>query len=126
MADSLEIDEIDRAGPDHDIAAASVIAGDEAASVNIPYMTPPVGPVENPLNVQLRQGHYSGDSHDSSSENIQIAFKCFLQNYYISEGYTSISVREPLSRIMASVRNDNVPSDPHYAFVSDDSGINVK
>lgn len=74
MASSVEIDEIDRTGPDHDIAAASVIAGDEAASINIPYMTPPVGPVEHPLNIQPRQGHYSGDSHDSSSENIQIVF----------------------------------------------------
>lgn len=74
MAGSVEIDEIDGGDPDHDIAAASVIAGDEAASVNIPYMTPPVGSVENPLNMQLRQGHYSGDSHDSSSENIQIVF----------------------------------------------------
>lgn len=44
-----------------------MIAGDEAASINIPYMTPPIGPIEHPLNVQPRQGHYSGDSHDSSS-----------------------------------------------------------
>lgn len=62
------MDEVDSA-PDQDIAAASVIAGDEAASINIPYMTPPVGPIEHPLNVQPRQGHYSGDSHDSSSKN---------------------------------------------------------
>lgn len=42
----------------------------------------------------------------------------------ISEGYTSISVREPLSRIMANARNNGgIPSDPHYAFVSDDSGM---
>ncbi|XP_025199751.1 uncharacterized protein LOC112597768 isoform X2 [Melanaphis sacchari] len=99
---SIELDVTDRA-PDQDIAAASVIAGDEAASINIPYMTPPVGPIEHPLNVQPRQGHYSGDSHDSS------------------KGYTSISVREPLSRIMSNVRNGSIPSDPHYAFVSDDS-----
>ncbi|VVC31492.1 Hypothetical protein CINCED_3A018741 [Cinara cedri] len=103
LTDSIEMDVIDRATPDHDIAAASVIAGDEAASINIPYMTPPVGPVEHhPLNVQPRQGHYSGDSHDS-------------------KGYTSISVREPLSRIMSSARNCSIPTDPHYAFVSDDS-----
>lgn len=66
------MDEIDNHAPDQDIAAASVIAGDEAASVNIPFMTPPVGPVEHPLNVQPRQSHYSGDSHDSSSKNIKI------------------------------------------------------
>lgn len=60
----------DRVAPDHDIAAASVIAGDEAASVNIPYMTPPIGPLGHPLNEQPRQGHYSGDSHDSSSKSI--------------------------------------------------------
>jgi len=35
-------------------------------------MTPPVGPIEHPLNMQLRQGHYSGDSHDSSSKNTRI------------------------------------------------------
>lgn len=68
MTESIELDVIDR-GPDQDIAAASVIAGDEAASINIPYMTPPVGPTEHQLNVQPRQGHYSGDSHDSSSKN---------------------------------------------------------
>ncbi|XP_015371974.1 PREDICTED: uncharacterized protein LOC107167446 isoform X2 [Diuraphis noxia] len=101
LSESIEFDEVDRA-PNQDIAAASVIAGDEAASINIPYMTPPVGPIEHPLNVQPRQGHYSGDSHDSSR-------------------YTSISVREPLSRIMSNARNGSIPSDPHYAFVSDDS-----
>lgn len=68
MTESIESDIVDRA-PDQDIAAASVIAGDEAASINIPYMTPPVLPIEHPLNVQPRQGHYSGDSHDSSSKN---------------------------------------------------------
>lgn len=68
MTESIESDIVDRA-PDQDIAAASVIAGDEAASINIPYMTPPVRPIEHPLNVQPRQGHYSGDSHDSSSKN---------------------------------------------------------
>lgn len=68
MTESIELDEVDRA-PNQDIAAASVIAGDEAASINIPYMTPPVGPIEHPINVQPRQGHYSGDSHDSSSKN---------------------------------------------------------
>ncbi|XP_050436748.1 protein spalten isoform X2 [Adelges cooleyi] len=102
--ESIEMDVVDRGIPDQDIAAASVIAGDESASVNIPYMTPPVDATENPLNEQIRQGHYSGDSHDSN------------------KGYTSISVREPLSRIMANVQsNGGVSTDPHYAFVSDDS-----
>lgn len=79
----MELDVIDRTTPDQDIAAASVIAGDEAASINIPYMTPPVGPVEqHPLNVQPRQGHYSGDSHDSSSRNI-IKIMSWKFNYII-------------------------------------------
>lgn len=72
LTESVEMDVVDRGVPDHDIAAASVIAGDEAASINIPYMTPPVGLVEHSLNVQARQGHYSGDSHDSSSKYNQI------------------------------------------------------
>lgn len=85
---SIELDVIDRAAPDQDIAAASVIAGDEAASINIPYMTPPVVLAEHPLNVQPRQGHYSGDSHDSSSKNIQIIFKfvVFLHNKKFQKG----------------------------------------
>lgn len=70
LTESIELDEIDRAAPDQDIAAASVIAGDEAASINIPYMTPPIGSIDHSLNSQPRQGHYSGDSHDSSSKNI--------------------------------------------------------
>lgn len=74
MTESIDLDEIDRAAPDQDIAAASVIAGDEAASINIPYMTPPVVLVDHPLSMQLRQGHYSGDSHDSSSKNILTYF----------------------------------------------------
>lgn len=74
---SIELDEVDRAVPDLDIAAASVIAGDEVASINIPYMTPPVGPAEHPLNAQPRQGHYSGDSHDSSSKNNH------LENFFL-------------------------------------------
>lgn len=69
MTESIESDAVDSGSAlDHDIAAASVIAGDEAASINIPYMTPPVGPIDHPLSVQPRQGHYSGDSHDSSSK----------------------------------------------------------
>lgn len=128
LAESMELDVINRATADQDIAAASVIAGDEAASINIPYMTPPLGPLEHhSLNAQPRQGHYSGDSHDSSSRNIIIKVILWTFNYniynHVSEGYTSISVREPLSRIMASARNGGIQTDPHYAFVSDDSGI---
>lgn len=56
--------------------------------------------------------------------SIIIFINVLFQNYnQILEGYTSISVREPLSRIMAGAQNGNVPSDPHYAFVSDDSGM---
>lgn len=94
MAGSVEINEIDGGDPNHDIAAASVIAGDEAASVNIPYMTPPVGSVENPLNMQLRQGHYSGDSHDSSSENIQIVFLNIFYKIIIFQKDIRVSVFE--------------------------------
>lgn len=45
------------------------------------------------------------------------------------EGYTSISVREPLANIIAQTKGAQlqrqgirVPTDPHYATVSDDSG----
>lgn len=98
-----------------------MIAGDEAASINIPYMTPPIGP----LNVQPRQGHYSGDSHDSSSNIKKTKIILLFYDFFnqILEGYTSISVREPLSRIMTISRNNGISSDPHYAFVSDDSGM---
>ncbi|XP_014252795.1 uncharacterized protein LOC106668488 isoform X2 [Cimex lectularius] len=77
-----------------EIPAASAIAGSVPANHDLPYMTPPI---PNPV-----QQHFSGDSVDSS------------------KGYTSISVREPLARIMASSRR-NGSGDPHYATVSDDS-----
>lgn len=48
---------------------------------------------------------------------------------YITEGYTSISVREPLANILAQTKNAQQSRrtsrpivDPHYATVSDDSG----
>lgn len=89
----MELDVIDRAAPDQDIAAASVIAGDEAASINIPYMTPPVGLAEHPLNVQPRQGHYSGDSHDSSSKKFNTFFKFLSFNIIIQfQKGTQVSV----------------------------------
>lgn len=45
---------------------------------------------------------------------------------YFTEGYTSISVREPLANIIAQTKAMNRLKrdlDPHYATVSDDSGI---
>lgn len=41
------------------------------------------------------------------------------------EGYTSISVREPLAEIIAQTKEMNKKKrelDPHYSTVSDDSG----
>lgn len=75
--------------PVEEIPAASAIAGSVPANHDLPYMTPPIP-----------QQHFSGDSQDSG------------------KGYTSISVREPLARILAARRGDR---DPHYATVSDDS-----
>ncbi|KAF6213556.1 hypothetical protein GE061_011276 [Apolygus lucorum] len=80
-----------------EIPAASAIAGSVPANHDLPYMTPPI-PAQ-----QQQQQHFSGDSVDSS------------------KGYTSISVREPLSRILANRRNGGGVMDPHYATVSDDS-----
>ena len=47
--------------------------------------------------------------------------------FKITEGYTSISVREPLANIIAQTKtaqrqNPRMITDPHYATVSDDSG----
>uniref|UniRef100_A0A023EZC9 Putative dual specificity protein kinase shkd n=1 Tax=Triatoma infestans TaxID=30076 RepID=A0A023EZC9_TRIIF len=94
----------------NNIPAASAIAGSVPANHDLPYMTPPIP-------VITQQHHFSGDSVDSS------------------KGYTSISVREPLSCILNETRlnnnsnnnNDNAggnssaTQDPHYATVSDDS-----
>lgn len=48
----------------------------------------------------------------------------------IAEGYTSISVREPLANIIAQTKaaqqqrqQQRALIDPHYATVSDDSGM---
>ncbi|BES92370.1 Hypothetical protein NTJ_05177 [Nesidiocoris tenuis] len=111
-AETNEGDEASRKSPSLDevpdeIPAASAIAGSVPANSDLPYMTPP-------LHAQQQQQHFSGDSVDSS------------------KGYTSISVREPLSRILANRRNGNTNGDgsnaggtavidPHYATVSDDS-----
>ncbi|KAL1115706.1 hypothetical protein AAG570_005996 [Ranatra chinensis] len=127
------------AGP---IAAASAITGSVPANSDLPYMTPPLAAlmasqqhvaVPQASTDQHQPQHFSGDSQDSS------------------KGYTSISVREPLSRIRGAMRQQQAqlqvgrgaaaetrpPSsdqgvggdplsggqqcDPHYATVSDDS-----
>jgi hypothetical protein len=53
----------------------------------------------------------------------------FISFFFITEGYTSISVREPLANIIAQTKNAQQQRqttrpiiDPHYATVSDDSG----
>lgn len=49
--------------------------------------------------------------------------------FFSAEGYTSISVREPLANIRAQTNKQNAQerrreiADSHYATVSDDSGI---
>ncbi|XP_075211180.1 uncharacterized protein LOC142318480 [Lycorma delicatula] len=98
------------------IPAATAIAGGIPANQELPYMTPPlptttdtstvvtssVAPVVGP---STQPQHFSGDSQDSS------------------KGYTSISVREPLSNIIGErihARRQELV-DSHYATVSDDS-----
>lgn len=89
-------------------------------------MTPPI--IQNP------QQNFSGDSQDSSSK-LFLPFEpnfCNLLNSF-TEGYTSISVREPLANIIAQTKQQNADAkarrrdltDSHYATVSDDSG-NIK
>lgn len=56
--------------------------------------------------------------------------------FFLSEGYTSISVREPLANILAqqpqvqsatrSAGHSRDVNDSHYATVSDDSGMNIR
>ncbi|XP_064072462.1 uncharacterized protein LOC113392997 isoform X1 [Vanessa tameamea] len=74
------------------ISASVAISGQLPSSQELPYITPP-SPRPEPV-------HFSGDSTDSA------------------KGYTSISVREPLSNIRAQSAK---PAQPHYATVSDDS-----
>lgn len=53
----------------------------------------------------------------------------FLIFFLLAEGYTSISVREPLANIIAQTKQQNAElrrrdlTDSHYATVSDDSGV---
>lgn len=106
-----------QSGASVDIPAATAVAGGIAANQELPYMTPPIA-----------QTNFSGDSQDSSSELKK--FKCVRKNFlrlsFCLEGYTSISVREPLANIIAQTKEMNKLKrdlDPHYASVSDDSGI---
>lgn len=92
-----------------DILAATAIAGHVTASDDLPYMTPPA--------------HFSGDSQDSGSKfklECQMPTALIHSKTLFSEGYTSISVREPLSAIRAETKASR-KNDPHYATVSDDS-----
>ncbi|KAM3966994.1 uncharacterized protein ACR2FA_011877 [Aphomia sociella] len=94
----IEIEERDAAasGPESVVISASIaISGQLPSSQELPYITPPSPRPHTDTTV-----HFSGDSTDSA------------------KGYTSISVREPLSNIRAQ---STKPSQPHYATVSDDS-----
>ena len=113
-------------GSVQEIPAASAIAGRISASQDLPYMTPPI---------TQSQQHFSGDSQDSSSKIFfykQNLFINFNEKYFL-EGYTSISVREPLANIIAQTNQQNNfkatrrrdLNDSHYATVSDDSGNNI-
>ncbi|XP_026318571.1 transcription factor mef2A isoform X2 [Hyposmocoma kahamanoa] len=94
----IQIDERDATqnGPESVVISASVaISGQLPSSQELPYITPPSPRPHNDAAV-----HFSGDSTDSA------------------KGYTSISVREPLSNIRAQSAK---ALQPHYATVSDDS-----
>jgi hypothetical protein len=81
---------------------------------------------ERPEDIEQRNlgaGHFSGDSQDSSSNKIlSLPSDLALTIFFCSEGYTSISVREPLASIRAQTGQVTRRMDPHYASVSDDSG----
>ncbi|XP_012549664.1 uncharacterized protein LOC101744810 isoform X2 [Bombyx mori] len=98
--DELPIDERDAAQNTAEsvvISASVAISGQLPSSQELPYITPP-----SPRPSAETATHFSGDSTDSA------------------KGYTSISVREPLSNIRAQSTN-KPPTQPHYATVSDDS-----
>ncbi|RVE43005.1 hypothetical protein evm_012351 [Chilo suppressalis] len=95
----IQIEEREAApsGPESVVISASVaISGQLPSSQELPYITPP-----SPRPHTDTHTHFSGDSTDSA------------------KGYTSISVREPLSNIRA--QTTKAPAQPHYATVSDDS-----
>lgn len=115
LRNASAVDEVD--GPVN-IAAASAIAGAVAASNELPYMTPP-----------LHAEHFSGDSQDSTSTTRYRLYFSYSNdikelNVYIEcvEGYTSITVREPLARIRPTLVTKRDASDSHYTVLSDDSG----
>ncbi|XP_068621839.1 uncharacterized protein [Battus philenor] len=93
----IEDREASQPGPESVVISASVaISGQLPSSQELPYITPP-----SPRPHTDNAVHFSGDSTDSA------------------KGYTSISVREPLSNIRA--QSMKPPNQPHYASVSDDS-----
>lgn len=105
--------------------ASAAISGRISASQELPYMTPPIMNIIN--SQQPPSQHFSGDSQDSSSTFFySLCFHCyFLTVIILLEGYTSISVREPLANIIAQTnqqRRRREMQDSHYATVSDDSG----
>lgn len=79
------------------ISASVAISGQLPSSQELPYITPP-----SPRPNTDTGTHFSGDSTDSA------------------KGYTSISVREPLSNIRSQNAKPS-STQPHYATVSDDS-----
>ncbi|XP_050665489.1 uncharacterized protein LOC126965773 isoform X2 [Leptidea sinapis] len=93
------------------ISASVAISGQLPSSQELPYITPPahVSPPRSPAPARTNDNanHFSGDSTDSA------------------KGYTSISVREPLSNIRAQGINQQPLGlhrlQTHYATVSDDS-----
>lgn len=107
-----------------DIPASAAISGLVSASQELPYMTPPIVPTTN-----QQHHHFSGDSQDSSSKFYLFSSITKHSNMKIKflEGYTSISVREPLANIIAQTNQQNAQrrrreiQDSHYATVSDDS-----
>ncbi|KPJ19421.1 hypothetical protein RR48_11048 [Papilio machaon] len=97
----IEEREATQPGPESVVISASVaISGQLPSSQELPYITPP-SPRPRPLPLADNTLHFSGDSTDST------------------KGYTSISVREPLSNIRA--QGVKPSAQPHYATVSDDS-----
>lgn len=130
----------------YDIQAANAISGGVQANQDLPYMTPPLLMLlphpPDPENNSPQQ-HFSGDSQDSSNciifsfHNFSFIMwwiiystNCNILIYFSNiEGYTSISVREPLANIIAQTKaaykqnqSTRPITDPHYATVSDDSG----
>ncbi|XP_042239127.1 PHD finger protein rhinoceros-like isoform X2 [Homarus americanus] len=99
--------------PSTEIQAALAISGRTPANEEMPYMTPPLHHQPEEAGIEIpSQQNFSGDSQDS-------------------RGYTSISVREPLSAIKAQTQGSAAPQssattqplegEGYYMTVSDDS-----